>query len=206
MPEQYTLNFDAPPASEAKSKPANKAERICPSCKKSVLVDQAYAQSERGKKALCMSCRSVKSNTTHGGKGTRLYNIWKAMRQRCYYEKGARYADYGGRGIRICPEWDDFQIFKDWAEQNGYADNLSIDRKDNNGNYEPSNCQWATQSQQSLNRRKYSLPKKVYTDEILQKITELREQGLTFKQIATALQLGSPDGESLRLAYQRGKK
>lgn len=93
-------------------------------------------------------------HTTHGKTETRLRRIWNSMKQRCYNNNIPQYKDWGGRGIAVCDEWrDDFQAFYDWSMANGYDDNLSIDRIDNDGNYEPNNCQWATRKQQARNKR-----------------------------------------------------
>ena len=92
--------------------------------------------------------------TKHGGARTRLYRIWKGMKQRCRDENSTRYQSYGGRGISVCEEWiDDFSAFQEWALKNGYQDDLTIDRKDTNGNYEPSNCQWISNKDQQANKR-----------------------------------------------------
>ena len=92
--------------------------------------------------------RAYEVNLKHGMAGTRLYNIWDKMKSRCYKESNNRYNRYGGRGITVCNEWkNDFQAFYDWAIANGYNDELTIDRIDVNGNYEPSNCQWLTTSE-----------------------------------------------------------
>lgn len=98
----------------------------------------------------------IKRNTTHGLSEHRLYNIWCNMKERCFNPNNPDYIKwYGSRGITICDEWkNSFQSFYDWAINNGYSDELSIDRKDVNGNYEPGNCRWATAKEQVKNQRK----------------------------------------------------
>lgn len=85
---------------------------------------------------------------------TRLYRIWLSMRTRCNNKKRHDYKEYGGRGIKVCNEWDNYENFRDWSLMNGYANNLSIDRIDNNSGYSSDNCRWTTQSQQMRNTRK----------------------------------------------------
>ena len=88
----------------------------------------------------------------HHLKNTRIYRIWCGMKRRCYNKHNEHFDRYGGRGIIVCDEWKtDFMNFYDWAMSNGYDDKLSIDRINNEGNYEPSNCRWANQKQQIVN-------------------------------------------------------
>ena len=92
--------------------------------------------------------------TTHGKSNTLLYKKWRNIKNRCFREKDNHYKYYGGRGITICDEWkDDFKAFYDWSLQNGYEKGLSIDRINNDGNYEPSNCRFTTKSVQARNTR-----------------------------------------------------
>lgn len=92
-------------------------------------------------------------NRTHGWHKTRLYRIWVAMRFRCESPGKQNWKWYGGRGIRVCKEWAIFKNFRDWALSHGYQDHLTIERKNNDGNYEPSNCEWITRSENSRRSR-----------------------------------------------------
>lgn len=103
----------------------------------------------------CMVDKELLGNLkrSHGQTGTRIYRIWQNMRARCLREHCPNYPNYGGRGITICSEWSDYRTFATWALSSGYEDHLSIDRIDNDGNYEPANCRWSTYAEQSVNRR-----------------------------------------------------
>jgi hypothetical protein len=88
------------------------------------------------------------------GERTRLYDIWRGIRQRCDNPKASGYADYGGRGIKVISDWYQYTVFRQWAIGCGYADNLSIERRDVDGDYTPQNCYWACNTIQACNKRK----------------------------------------------------
>lgn len=91
----------------------------------------------------------------HGFRNTRIYRIYNNMKQRCNNPNSHKYPRYGGRGISICPEWncrEGLAAFGEWALKNGYADNLTLDRIDNDGDYTPQNCRWVDLKKQSNNR------------------------------------------------------
>lgn len=89
---------------------------------------------------------------SHGRYNTRLYSVWSNMITRCYNPNSQKYPHYGGRGISVCEEWRTFSVFCEWALNNGYTDDLTIDRIDVNGNYEPANCRWVSWIVQERNR------------------------------------------------------
>jgi hypothetical protein len=117
----------------------------------------AKAKIEREKRNSAETTPKVKPdpeshpNFKHGLIKTRLYSIYRKMKNRCYNSGSEDYKGYGGRGIIICQEWlNDFRVFHKWALENGYADDLSIDRIDVHGNYTPSNCKWSTPKEQAV--------------------------------------------------------
>lgn len=111
-----------------------------------------------GKKLSC-GCLLVTLHKTHGMAKTRLYNVWNIMKQRCCNPNNKNYKQYGERGIKVCEEWQNsFECFYKWALNNGYDEQAqrgktTIDRINNNGNYEPTNCRWVTQKENCQNRR-----------------------------------------------------
>ena len=102
----------------------------------------------------CLCAESSRARAMkHGEWTTKLWGHWSAMRRRCNTESTGNYYLYGGRGITVCEEWKDYLAFRAWALANGYADDLSLDRVDVNGDYCPDNCRWVDRKRQARNRR-----------------------------------------------------
>ena len=125
----------------------------CPGC--NAHIERATTRVKNKSVTQCKSCASKKNAKKHGGYKTRLYGIWQGMKTRCYTESDYHYRWYGDRGIKICEEWfNNFQKFQDWSLKNGYEEALTIDRRNNDKNYEPSNCKWVDKTTQARNTRK----------------------------------------------------
>jgi hypothetical protein len=112
---------------------------------------------KRGMSTQCSTCSNrqkaaMKSRLVHGKSNSPLHRSWIQMRARCSRASCPDYPRYGGRGISVCAEWANFPTFQQWAMENGFRPGLTIDRRDNDGNYEPGNCRWITRQAQNRNR------------------------------------------------------
>ena len=172
--------------SDRKDKPAWRC--LC-DCGEEIVSYSDYLSNGHTRSCGCLSREKVRErSTTHGCSGTRLYGIWRGMIQRCECVSDARYKDYGARGIFVCRDWHDFQAFRDWSVVNGYSDELSIDRIDNNGPYSPDNCRWTNCVVQSNNRRKNRIIN--YNGESHTLAEWCRKFSLKYKTVSRRLETG----------------
>ena len=152
-------------------------------CGNETVVSTSHLLDGRTKSCGCLKrSRMVEHNTKHGGAHDRLYGIWRSMKRRCNSPKDAHYDLYGGRGIKVCDEWKNYENFKEWAYLNGYDEtakfgNCTIDRIDNDGDYTPENCRWADRITQANNtsRNRY---------------VEFEGQRLTIAEFARVMNIG----------------
>lgn len=136
------------------------------SCGKEVEIVMSRVKNEKTKSCGCLSSETTTNrNFSHGMSQHLLYGVWCSTKQRCTNKHFSSYYSYGGRGISIYEEWkNNFISFYNWSIENGYKHGLEIDRINNNGNYEPNNCQWITsdENMEIGKRRKYSNNKSGY--------------------------------------------
>lgn len=145
---RLTVLYDAP------CRPGRPHQRVTAHCECGVIKDFFLEKLRSGKTKSCGCLRidTGKNSATHGYSGGRTYNIWAGMKSRCLNQNLEKWKDYGGRGITVCQRWID--SFESFLEDMGDApDGFTLDRKENSGNYEKSNCRWATSSDQANNTR-----------------------------------------------------
>lgn len=124
----------------------------------------------------------------HGDFGTKLYGVWAGIKRRCQNPNTKYYADYGGRGIRVCEDWQNYEPFKEWALSQGYHEGMSIERIDVDGDYSPENCKWIPLSEQNRNKR-------------LTVYIEYQGKRYTVKEVAAITGLKE---RTIRARYERG--
>lgn len=162
---------------------------IC-DCGKIIITKGTEIKNHNIKSCGCLRLEnSLKAHTKHGMTKSKIYRLWYGMKMRCYYCNGKDYHLYGGRGITVCNEWkNDFMAFYNWAIANGYKEGLTIDRKDVNGNYDPSNCRWITSAEQHRNTRTNKFLK--YNGEVRCASEWSEKLGLNYNTLLWHLRIG----------------
>lgn len=163
-------------------------------CGKTRFCQPYYLKTRPSKKCACHLSKIASNNGrikySHGMSNSRVYRIWENMKQRCLNKKFKWYDCYGGRGISICEEWLIFDNFYRWAFDSGYDHKLTLDRRDNEGNYTPENCRWITNFEQQSNTRK--TVRLTYKGETHHVSEWARRMGCTRGKILYRLGLGRP--------------
>lgn len=181
-------------------------ECLC-DCGNTVNVQQQNLKNGHTKSCGCYNIDCImERQRTHGETRTRIYRIWHDMNYRCSSPKHRSYPLYGGKGVKVCDAWRDYETFRDWAFQNGYEDGLSIDRIDSEKDYCPENCRWATDTEQAnnTNRNRY------YTiDGVTDTLANLcRKYNMPYATISSRLRDGWDivDALTLPIGQKRGTK
>jgi len=169
-----------------------------------------YASATHLNRGKVKSCGCIKNdligkaNSTHGKNGEPTYAVWKTMKSRCNNPNNKKYKRYGARGIKVCSEWEkSFLSFHEWAMSNGYAKGLSIDRIENNGNYEPKNCRWVNNGIQSRNRSNNRIIEYKGVSKCLSEWSRLT--GLGHKTISSRIKRGWTIEEALTTSTNKTK-
>lgn len=166
-------------------------------CGNKVKVKSSNLNSGNSQSCGCLRVEhSIKAHQTHKSSDTKLFAVWCSMRFRCNNPNDKSYHNYGARGIRVCDEWtNSFSSFYNWALSNGYNDGLTIDRINNDGNYEPSNCRWTSRKVQGNNSRKNRL---ITIDNETKTLSQWCEQlGLRYQTIEMRLYRGWDERRAL---------
>lgn len=189
--------------------------RCCCDCGREKIVTTSALNSGFVQSCGCMKHDAGKKirdlKITHGdakhGEWKRLYHVWISMRQRCQNPHTKAFKDYGGRGIEVCPEWNDYQTFKEWAIDNGYKPDakrgeMTIDRIDNDGMYCPENCRWVTRAEQNRNQRRSKPIVNLDTGEKFNTVTEAASAyGVTVSTLTKTLHGVNKKTANCRWAY-----
>lgn len=156
-----------------------------------------------GRQKNCAKCGSKKFKKRHGMTGTPIHNLWLSMRQRCSNPNDTDYRLYGGRGIKVCDEWNkSFETFAEWALSSGYQVGLSIDRIDVNGNYEPDNCRFITMFEQASNKRNNVFIQ--YEGETVTVTEASRRCGIPQSTLANRIRAGWNDYDATHIPVYKG--
>lgn len=147
--------------------------------------------------------RIYKYSPHDSAENRRMYDIWNGMRKRCRNENCVRYKDYGGRGIDFCKEWENFDNFVEWAKVNGYESTLTLDRIDNDGDYTPENCRWATVKAQNRNKRTCVMVE--YKGETKSLVDWCEELGLPYYTIQKRIKKGMDPKDALEKPVRSAK-
>ncbi len=171
---------------------------------------------KQGERVICKYCGSIlDKNGKHTGewirswKGrsvqqrARVYRVWAAMRDRCRNPNHPRFAAYGGRGLTVCPEWNDFAKFREWMLEQGYGPGLQLDRIDNDDGYYPANCRLCTRTEQMQNRRLPSRHKtgKRYARRFIteEDVYAIRESKLSYSDLGRIYEIHSTHARNIKL-------